>query len=58
VAGHGVVFDLSFISEKKINSSYNNFDRYAVAQLVEALLYNTEGRQFDSRSGDWNLSLT
>jgi len=30
----------------------------AVAQLVEALLYKTEGRGFDSRWYHWNLSLT
>jgi len=27
-------------------------------QLVEALHYNSEGREFDSRLGHWNFSLT
>jgi hypothetical protein len=31
---------------------------HAVAQLVEALRYNPEGRRFDSRCCHWNLSLT
>ena len=31
---------------------------YAVAQLVEALLYKLEGRGFDSRWCHWNFSLT
>jgi hypothetical protein len=30
----------------------------AVAQLVEALRYNPEGRGFDSRWCHWNFSLT
>jgi hypothetical protein len=30
---------------------------YAVAQLVEALLYKAEGRGFDSRCGHWDFSL-
>ena len=32
--------------------------RYAVAQLVEALRYKSEGSGFDSRLGHWNFSLT
>jgi hypothetical protein len=31
---------------------------YAVAQLVEELLYKLEGRGFDSRWCHWNFSLT
>ena len=31
---------------------------YAVAQLVEALRYKSEGRGFDSRWCHWNFSLT
>ena len=31
---------------------------YAVAQLVEALRYKSEGRGFDSRWCNWNSSLT
>ena len=31
---------------------------HAVAQLFEALLYNPEGRGFDSKSCHWNFSLT
>jgi hypothetical protein len=30
----------------------------AVAQLVEALRYKPEGREFDSRWCQWNFSLT
>jgi hypothetical protein len=30
---------------------------YAVAQLVEALRYKPEGRGFDPRWCDWNISL-
>jgi hypothetical protein len=32
--------------------------RHAMAQLVEALRYNPEGRGLDSRWGYWNFSLT
>jgi hypothetical protein len=32
--------------------------RYAVAQLVEALCYKSEGRGFDSQWCQWNFSLT
>jgi hypothetical protein len=31
---------------------------HVVAQLVEALRYNPEGREFDSRWYHWNFSLT
>jgi hypothetical protein len=31
---------------------------YVVAQSVEALRYKSVGRGFDSRSCDWNFSLT
>jgi hypothetical protein len=31
---------------------------YAVAQLVEALRYKLEGREFNSRWCHWNFSLT
>jgi len=31
---------------------------HAVAQLVEALRYKSEGRGFDSRWCQWNFSLT
>ena len=31
---------------------------HAVAQLVEALRYKSEGRGFDSRWYQWNFSLT
>jgi hypothetical protein len=31
---------------------------YAVAQLVEALLYNPKGRGFDSLWSHWNFSVT
>jgi hypothetical protein len=30
---------------------------YAVAQLVEALCYKSEGRGFDSRWCQWNVAL-
>jgi len=31
---------------------------HAVAQMVEALRYKSEGRGFDSRCCHWNFSLT
>jgi len=31
---------------------------HAVVQLVEALCYKPEGREFDSQSCHWNFSLT
>jgi len=31
---------------------------HAMAQLVEALRYKSEGRGFDSRWSHWNFSLT
>ena len=31
---------------------------HAVAQLVEALRYKSEGRGFDSRWCHWNISVT
>jgi hypothetical protein len=31
---------------------------YVVAQLVEALRYKSEGREFDSRWCNWNFSFT
>ena len=34
------------------------FKGHAVAQLVEALRYKSEGRVFDSRWCHWNFSLT
>jgi len=34
------------------------FMGHAVAQLVEALRYKSEGRGFDSRWCHWNFSLT
>ena len=34
------------------------YSRYAVAQLIEALRYKSEGRGFDSRWCHWNFSLT
>jgi hypothetical protein len=32
--------------------------RHAVAQLAEALCYNPEGREFDSRRGHWIFRFT
>ena len=50
--------------ERKANSNfliykyrYKNAG-YAVAQLVEALRYKPEGRGFDSRSSQWDFSVT
>jgi len=40
-----------------ILSSYNKL-RYAMEQLVEALRYKSEGREFDSRCFHCNFSLT
>ena len=42
--------------EKKKSRFY--YLSYAVAQLVEALRYKSEGRGFDSRWCNWNFSLT
>ena len=36
----------------------HNLGGHAVAQLVEALRYKSEGRGFDSRWCHWNFSLT
>jgi hypothetical protein len=38
--------------------SAENRGTLLVAQLVEALCYNREGRGFDSRWCNWNFSLT
>jgi hypothetical protein len=36
----------------------HNMSGHALAQLVEALHYKPEGREFDSRCFHWNFSLT
>ena len=41
-----------------INYYYSLDKGRAVAQLVEALRYKSEGRGFDSRWCHWNFSLT
>ena len=41
-----------------INVHIISHGRTAVAQLVEALRYKSEGRGFDSRWCHWNFSLT
>ena len=41
-----------------MGSNITCFGVHAVAQLVEALRYNPEGRGFDSRWCHWNFSLT
>ena len=41
-----------------ISSNYTTFRGTAVAQLVEALRYKSEGRGFDSQWCHWNFSLT
>ena len=38
--------------------SFSSLSGHAVAQLVEALPYKSEGRGFDSRWCHWNFSLT
>jgi hypothetical protein len=43
-------FDRNILPYSKLN--------YAVAQLVEALRYKTEGRGFGSRWSHWNFSVT
>ena len=45
-------------SSHEISVVYWLYMGYAVAQLVEALRYNTEGSGFDSRWCHWNFSLT
>ena len=42
----------------KVFNSPKDCVGHAVAQSVEALRYNTEGRGFDSRWRHWNFSLT
>jgi hypothetical protein len=42
----------------EILTSITCFRGHAVAQLVEALRYKSEGRRFDSRWCHWNFSLT
>ena len=37
---------------------YSDKQGHAVAQLVEALRYKSEGREFDPRWCHWNFSLT
>jgi len=37
---------------------YRELEGHAVAQLVEALLYKSESRGFDSLWCRWNFSLT
>jgi hypothetical protein len=44
--------------EDRKNSAYHLMMGYAVAQLVEALRYELEGRRFDSLWGHWNFSVT
>ena len=43
---------------EKFASYYLIFGGHAVAQLVEALRYKSEGRGFDSRWCHWNFSMT
>jgi len=43
---------------KAIFTSAENGKGHAVAQLVEALRYKSEGRGFDARRYHWNFSLT
>ena len=61
----GVVPCIKFITEEGQNIHKKNFiNPYtvpwgtAVARLVEALRYKSEGRGFDSRWCHWNFSLT
>ena len=46
------------IRYKAITIEYYDSVGTAVAQLVEALRYKSEGRGFDSRWCHWNFSLT
>jgi len=47
-----------YCTEMYIYCTYSTYMGHAVAQLVEALHYNPEGRGFDSRLFHWNFSLT
>ena len=57
-------YTLKFVSFQKLQTDFKptnlfyalGFVRLAVAQLVEALCYNSEGRGFDSRWRHWNFS--
>ena len=57
-----VYLSLGFKLQKKYHKSLchvlRNRRGHAVAQLVEALRYKSEGRGFDSRWCHWNFSLT
>jgi hypothetical protein len=53
---------LSALTDSPQSLTFNNLNKrnwgHAVAQLVEALRYKSEGRGFDSRWCHWNFSLT
>jgi hypothetical protein len=51
-------FTFSFFKIRYILIFSYNFGGYAVAQLVEALRYKPEGREFDSWWGRRGFSLT
>jgi hypothetical protein len=44
--------------KRPVLHTYNSTVEHAVAQLVEALRYKPEGRGFDNRWCQWNISLT
>jgi hypothetical protein len=44
--------------EDNIKMDLQENGEHAVAQLIEALRYKSEGRGFDSRWCHWNFSLT
>jgi len=47
------------VTRTRLNDTfYVHCSGHAVAQLVEALRYKSEGRGFDSRWCHWNFSLT
>ena len=52
--GQSVIKDTSLLFSLCLLSFWG----HAVAQLVEALRYKSEGRGFDSRWCHWNFSLT
>jgi hypothetical protein len=58
VLGYGAwdMDDVSRLSDKKYG--YRLPFLYAVVQLDEALRYKPEGRGFDSRWCQWNISFT
>ena len=53
-----IVCTSAYTTKHITEQNFKNVSGHAVAQLVEALRYKSEGRGFDSRWCDCNFSLT